>query len=249
MLRFWQEMDADAFRALPAETVAILPVAATEHHGPHLPAGTDTMIVDGVLRTAAALGGAPRAVALPLQPVGWSVEHGDRPGTLSLPAELLAAAWTELGAWVRRAGLTRMVILNGHGGNPPPVAIAAMRLRSEQGMRVVTTHWSALARTKELAPAGAPARDWHAGWSETSVMLHLHPALVRREAAVPAPMHHPVGLPPDGPAPWAWMATDLNPTGVIGDATLADAAIGARLIGRAAAGLLALVETLSRTDP
>ena len=176
-------------------------------------------------------------MALPLQPIGWSHEHGDLPGTLSLDAEFLAIGWVALGASVAAAGQKRLLILNSHGGNPPPIALAAMRLRAEHGLLVVQTHWEALAEPAALAPPGAPARDWHAGWIETSVMLHLRPDLVALEKAARREMRFPEGLPPDGPAPWAWMATDLNPSGVIGDPLLASAALGSQLVERAAAGL------------
>ena len=168
-------------------------------------------------------------------------EHGDLPGTLSLDAELLAAGWVALGASVAAAGLKRLLILNSHGGNPPPIALAAMRLRAQHGLLVVQTHWEALAEPAALAPAGAPARDWHAGWIETSVMLHLHPDLVALDKAARREMRFPEGLPPDGPAPWAWMTTDLNPSGVIGDPLLASAALGSQLVERAAAGLAGLI--------
>lgn len=237
-MRFWQEMRAPDFAALDPCAVAVLPVAATEHHGPHLPAGTDALILDGILRaTGARRAGRADAVCLPVQPVGWSPEHGGLPGTLSLEAELLVQAWTELGRWAARAGLRRLLIVNAHGGNPPAMAIAALRLRETQGLLVVRTHWEALARPHLIAPSGAPERDWHGGWIETSVMLHLRPDLVRLDEARPAVAGHPAGLPPDGPAPFAWMTADLNGTGVLGDPTLATAALGAALVDRAAAGL------------
>lgn len=247
MLRFWQEMTAGDFRTLDASAVAILPVAATEHHGPHLPAGTDHLILDGILRAAARTGLDAECVALPVQPIGWSPEHGRLPGTLSLDAALLAGAWTELGCWVKRAGLTRLLILNSHGGNPPAIDMSAMRLRADHGLLVVKSHWEALAEPAAIAPPGAPAHDWHGGWIETAVMLHLHPGLVHMAEAAAAPLAHPAGLPPDGPAPWAWMTDDLNPSGVLGDPTLATAELGERLVGRAVSALAGLLLTMQRT--
>jgi creatinine amidohydrolase len=241
MLRQWNEMTSSEIAALGDPTVVILPVAATEQHGPHLPTGTDSLILAGILAAFSRRREAIQAVALPLQPIGWSPEHGDLPGTLSLDAELLAASWVALGASVAAAGLKRLLILNSHGGNPPPIALAAMRLRAQHGLLVVQTHWEALAEPLALAPAGAPARDWHAGWIETSAMLHLRPELVALDKAVRREMRFPEGLPPDGPAPWAWMTTDLNPSGVIGDPLLASAGLGCQLVERAAAGLAGLI--------
>jgi creatinine amidohydrolase len=241
MLKFWAEMAGPDFARLDDRTVAILPVAATEQHGAHLPAGTDAMILDGILAAAAgAKGGSTRAIVLPTQAIGWSSEHGDLPGMLSLEPELLAAGWVTLGRQVARAGLKRLLI--------PAIALSAMRLRSDSGLLVVQTHWEDLAEPQALKPEGAPAEDWHAGWIETSVMLHLRPDLVRMERAEPGTLHHPEGLPPSGRARWAWMTTDLSPSGVIGDPTLATAALGAHLVARAVEGLSKLVERIAATD-
>ena len=245
MLRQWSEMSSPEIAGLGDPTIVILPVAATEQHGPHLPTGTDSFILQGILEALSERHEASQAVALPPQPIGWSSEHGDLPGTLSLDAELLAAGWVALGASVAAAGLKRLLILNSHGGNPPPIALAAMRLRAQHGFLVVQTHWEALAEPAALAPAGAPARDWHAGWIETSVMLHLRPELVALDKATRHEMRFPEGLPPDGPAPWAWMTRDLNPSGVIGDPTLASAELGRQLVERAAAGLAGLIARMA----
>jgi creatinine amidohydrolase len=245
MLKLWAEMAATDFAQLDTRTVAILPVAATEQHGAHLPAGTDAMILDGILAAGAAAGGSARAIVLPTQAIGWSSEHGNLPGLLSLEPELLASAWVALGRQVARAGLKRLLILNSHGGNPPAIALSSMRLRSESGLLVVQAHWEDLAEPQALRPKAAPAEDWHAGWIETSVMLHLRPDLVRMEQAEPGKLHHPEGLPPSGRARWAWMTTDLSPSGVIGDPRLATAALGARLVARAVEGLGALIERIA----
>src|SRR5580698_4133516 len=100
MLRQWNEMTSTEIAGLGDPTVVILPVAATEQHGPHLPTGTDSFILAGVLAALSERRDAAQAVALPLQPIGWSSEHGDLPGTLSLDAEILAAGWVALGATI-----------------------------------------------------------------------------------------------------------------------------------------------------
>ncbi len=245
MLKQWNEMTAADFAGPIDGTVFILPVAATEQHGPHLPTGTDAFILDGILRAAMRVASPVRGIVLPLQPIGWSIEHGGLPGTLSLEADLLTAAWVNLGTRIERAGARRLLILNSHGGNSPVAAMAAMRLRAERGLFVVKTHWEALARADELAPAGAMAQDWHAGWIETSVMVHLRPDLVVMDRAAPGSLRHPEGLPPNGPASWAWMTTDLSANGVIGDPRIASAALGARLVERAVAGLGVLLDSMA----
>ncbi len=239
MITRWEDLRGGAAAALPDRAVAVLPVAATEHHGPHLPLGTDAMILDGVLAAAQAMAGDAYALVLPVQRVGWSVEHGDWPGTLSLDADRLAAGWVELGGWAARAGIRRLLILNSHGGNTPVAAIAAMRMRAEHGLLAARAHWQDLA-----GPADGGGRDWHGGLVETSVMLHLRPDLVDRGAVAPPPPHT-LPLAPDGPAPWAWMARDLDPRGVIGDPGGATAAFGADLVSRSAAGLVALLSRLA----
>ena len=248
MLKQWSEMTSREIAGLGDPTVVILPVAATEQHGPHLPTGTDALILQGILEAAARRKEMADAVALPLQPIGWSREHRNLPGTLSLEAEILAAGWTALGASVAAAGLRRLVILNGHGGNPPGIAVTAMRLRSDHDLLVAQVHWEALADPAALAPAEAPDRDWHAGWIETSVMLHLRPELVAMEQAAAAEMRYPEGLPPDGRAPWAWMTTDLNRSGVVGDPRLASASLGKALVERAVEGLVSLVGRMAAAD-
>src|SRR5258708_2242324 len=137
MMRQWSEMTLPEIAGLGDPTVVILPVAATEQHGPHLPTGTDSFILAGILEALSQRRGGGHVVALPLQPFGWSSEHGDLPGTLSLDAEFLAAGWVALGAAAAAAGLKRLLILNSHGGTPPPIAIAAMRLRARHGLLVV----------------------------------------------------------------------------------------------------------------
>ncbi len=248
MLKQWNELTAADLAGPFDRSVIVLPVAATEQHGPHLPTGTDAFILEGMLRAAMRTRGPVRAIALPLQSIGWSVEHGGWPGTLSLDAGALTAAWVALGKWIAGTGARRVLILNSHGGNTPVAATAAMRLRAEQGMLVVTTHWEALARPEELAPAGAPAEDWHAGWIETSVMLHLRPDLVVMDRAEAGRLRHPEGLPPNGPAPWAWMTSDLSNNGVIGDPRLASPALGAQLVERAVAGLGALLDRMAAAE-
>src|SRR3954468_23782222 len=103
-------MTSADFAGIDDHLVAILPVGATEQHGPHLPTGTDSFILDGILNVAAKVAGPTRGILLPLQSIGWSSEHGDLPGTLSLDPELLAASWVALGEAVGRTGLSRLLI-------------------------------------------------------------------------------------------------------------------------------------------
>ncbi len=218
-------------------TIVILPVAATEQHGPHLPTGTDSFILAGILAALTRSARRPRPSPCRCSPsAGRASMAICRARSPSMRSSWLPAG-SPLALPSPRRRLKRLLILNSHGGNPPPIALAAMRLRAQHGLLVVHTHWEALAEPAAVAPAGAPAQDWHAGWIETSVMLHLRPELVALDKASRREMRFPEGLPPDGPAPWAWMTTDLNPSGVIGDPRLASAALGAQLVESGSRGV------------
>ena len=140
---WWAELTSNDFKSLdPERTIAILPVAATEQHGPHLPVMTDTAIAEGMIavlreRLPADLD----VLVLPVQPVGKSNEHLLSPGTLSLGAETLMRMLVEIGECVHRAGLRKMVLANSHGGNVPVLATVARELRVRFGMLVASTHW------------------------------------------------------------------------------------------------------------
>lgn len=130
LLTRWQDLSWTDFQSLPDDAVAILPVAAVEQHGPHLPVSVDATINAGILDRALELLPADATVlALPMQSVGLSVEHVRFPGTLTLSAETLIAVLTEIGRSVARAGVRRLVILNSHGGQPPADQIDNLRLQ------------------------------------------------------------------------------------------------------------------------
>ena len=116
--RRWLDMTTAEFAALPADTVAVLPVAAVEQHGPHLPVYVDACLNEGVVARAIELLPPELPVSfLPMQAVGKSNEHLAFPGTLSLSAETLIRLWTEIGESVHRAGVRKLVLFNSHGGN------------------------------------------------------------------------------------------------------------------------------------
>src|SRR4029450_2535554 len=144
---WWDEYASREFKGLdPESTIAILPIAAIEQHGPHLPVGVDAAINRGMLETL--IDRLPDDLdirILPIQQVGKSNEHLRMPGTLTLPATTLIEAWTELGLSVARAGLRKLVIVNSHGGNDEVMGIVARELRVRADMLVVKSAWSRLA--------------------------------------------------------------------------------------------------------
>ena len=238
--RSWQSMTTSEARHLGAsDPVVILPVAAIEQHGPHLPLSTDLDIGLGLLEKAFQhLPSDFPAWVLPPQAIGSSAEHLSFPGTLSLDESLLSRVISTLGGAVARCGVRRLLISNSHGGNRPVVDAAGLKLRRESDLLVVKSHYFLFPR-----PAGAdlPDVEWrhglHGGAVETAMMLHLRPDLVRVSQVNDFPplgdllertLRH-VGTEEEG-ASVSWLAEDLSHAGAAGDATLASAAMGERLV-------------------
>lgn len=141
--RFWAGLCTRDFAALdPATTVAVLPLGATEQHGPHLPLSVDTTLVDGIVQAALPLLPAPLPVLfLPTQQIGLSPEHAAFAGTLTLSAETLMRVWREIGASVARSGVKKLVFLNAHGGHVGAMDVVARELRAAHGLIVYSVSW------------------------------------------------------------------------------------------------------------
>jgi creatinine amidohydrolase len=251
----WQELTARDFAAIdPERTVALLPVAATEAHGPHLPLGTDALINRGVVDAALArpLGGA-RVLRLPPLEVGDSLEHTGFPGTLSAGAEALLALWLDVAAGVARAGVRKLVLFNSHGGQSALARLAVLRMRSRHGLLAARADTFAFGAPPGLFDADELAHGLHGGEVETSLMLHLRPELVRRDALADFPaLTHRMATPgallgPEGTAGFGWMSHDLHPQGVAGNAARADAGRGAALLEHLADRLAQVIAELART--
>lgn len=199
--------------------IVLIPLGATEQHGPHLPLSTDTTIAaEWAMRTAAGLNakGTSAVVAPPL-PYGSSGEHQMFPGTLSIGQQALEMLLVEL---IRSASadFDRVALLSGHAGNLAPVTRAAEQMRNEgHDVTHLIPTW---------APAGADKVDAHAGRTETSLMLHLDPSAVRTEHLAPGqtrPLSELMDtLVADG-------VGAVSENGVLGDPTQASAVEGKRL--------------------
>lgn len=227
--RDWADFRAPDFTAIdPLRTIAILPTAAVEQHGPHLPVGTDTIINTHLCRLLAERAPADLDLRiLPVMAVGKSNEHLWAPGTLTLSASTALAAWTEIGLSVARAGVRKIVILNSHGGNSDLISILARELRVQAGMLAVRLGWGALGMPPGLYSDQETRFGIHGGDMETSLLLHFRPNTVDmaaardfRSSAETAP------IPPIGAVAQAWISSDLNPAGVVGEAHLATAEKG-----------------------
>ena len=253
--RYWQDLPWPAFRDLPANTVAVLPVASIEQHGPHLPVAVDTTIGNGVIaRTLAVLPAECPVLVLPTQSVANSVEHLRFPGTITTKPETLLALVTDIGASVARAGVKRLVICNSHGGNVGVLDIAARRIRIESNILVVNTMWARMGKPEALRDPTESAYGIHAGREETAVMLALTPERVDMSkarnfvsrwqgAANSAPMLHP-----QAGSSLAWQSQDLQPAGAVGDASLATVEIGNQLLDFAAQKMSQLWQEVAAFD-
>ncbi|MDO9524834.1 MAG: creatininase family protein [Gemmobacter sp.] len=246
--RFWPEIPARGF-ADTADWVAVLPLAAVEQHGPHLPTGVDLLIAEAmVAHTAAALPATSRAVFLPVMAVGKSNEHIRFPGTLTLGWETATRWMLEVGESVARAGIRKLVMITSHGGNIPPMEIVARELRAKHDMLAVTTGWGRLRDMADLADPQTTAFDIHGGEGETSLMLALRPDLVHMDRADNfisaqadlAARNRIVGL-HGARANAGWLAGDLNPAGTVGNAARASAERGAEDLRRTIIGFCDLI--------
>ncbi|MGQ0567269.1 MAG: creatininase family protein [Gemmobacter sp.] len=241
--RDWTDLRAPDFADLdPMATIAVLPLAAVEQHGPHLPVGTDTLIAQGMLATVAALCPADLdLLVLPVQAVGKSNEHLWAKGTLTLAAEAALAAWTGIGLSVARAGLRKLIMVNSHGGNADLMSILGRECRVQAGMLAVRCSWSAFGHPQGLYSDREMTFGIHGGDVETSLMLHFRPGTVDRTAAQDfRSSAEGAAIPPTGPVGYGWIASDLNPAGVVGDAHLATAEKGRLTAAHQALGFLAL---------
>jgi creatinine amidohydrolase len=251
--RDWTEIHwPDVARIDAARWIAVLPLAATEQHGPHLPLTTDVLIADAYLaRVRELLPASVPATFLPVETVGISTEHIDYPGTQTLPTETALKKWTAIGEEVARRGVKKLVIITSHGGNSAAMMLIAQDLRAHQKLFVVTTSWSRLSGADTLFPADEVRHGIHGGAVETSIMLARYPDQVRKDAIADFPASSLAmekqyrWLSTQRPAPFAWQAQDLNASGAIGNATLAVAEKGELLIDQ---GARAFCELLTEVD-
>ena len=255
--RYWREMPMTEFQGDLSEWIAVLPIAAIEQHGPHLPVGVDAFIAEGmVARTAEALPAESPVVFLPVEEVCKSNEHISYPGTLTIGWEAVIQSWIDIGESVARAGVRKLVIVTSHGGNVSPMEIVARELRARLAMMVVTTSWGRLGKWREIYNYGPDYTDIHGGTSETSVMLALRPELVdmakaedfasgqsEMKARFKRLGYH------SSDANVSWLSEDLNPKGTVGDASAASAELGEKDIASMIAGFCELMREIEAAAP
>lgn len=255
MLVYWEDLRSDQFHKLQKPVVAVLPLGATEQHGPHLAVSVDTVLVETVVaRAAEHLEDGPTVLVLPALRITKSGEHDAHYGTLSLSGDTLLAVLRDIAASVARAGIERLCLLNGHGGNTALLEIAVRDMRIGQALVAAHCGWFGFAETEGLFDPGALAYDLHGGDAETSPMLAAAPDKVdmaRAENFRPAMLDWPgpwIGLAGQAARP-GWVIDDLNEAGAVGDASAATAEKGEALLASAGRNFAAFLRDFATFDP
>ncbi|MCR4264920.1 creatininase family protein [Nitratireductor sp. ZSWI3] len=235
--------------------ISVLPLGATEQHGPHLPADTDWIIAEGLaLRAKRSLPLGLDVHFLPVEKAGYSIEHSDFAATRTLGFAEAIERWIDIGKSQYEAGVRKVVLFNAHGGNSPLMTIVTTELRSRYPMLAVATSWTRFGYPPDLVSEEERALGIHGGFIETSVMLALRPDLVSMDEArdfgsaqarFRRDFKH---LRAYGPHAFGWMMRDLAPEGVVGNAAAATADAGERIIDHAVTGFIELLTDIDRFD-
>ena len=252
--RLWRDMGRDEIAALSArDPIAVLPIAAIEQHGPHLPTGTDALLAEGyIARCIERADDDLPLVFLPVQQVGWSEEHLDAVGTLTSSWKHLLPLWTDIALSVKRAGIKRLLVINSHGGNVPLMDILIQDLRVHHAMQASATNWLRFGYPEGLFSADELAYGIHGGEVETALMLAVRPDLVAMDKADQFPSAQQTRAERNDHARFygrkqtGWLASDLNPEGVVGNAARATPEVGEKLLDHLVDGFLAYAGELQR---
>jgi creatinine amidohydrolase len=252
---WWTDFAATEFKGIdPMKTIAVFPTAAVEQHGPHLPVGTDTIINQGHLDLLIERLPADLDIRiLPIQAIGKSNEHIWQVGTVSGTATTVIDHWMQIGLEVARSGIKKLVFVNSHGGNVSILDIVGRELRVRAGMLAVKAGWSHF-WPKEIYSDIENRHGIHGGDSETSLVLHFRPELVDmskaedfRSVAQNDEQSYKY-LRPTGMLSYAWIASDINPSGTAGEASKATAAKGRETAEVAVAGFIELLREVERRE-
>jgi creatinine amidohydrolase len=261
--RFWADWTARDFAQAHAhgrasQLIAVLPVAATEQHGPHLPLSVDTALVEGVIAAALPhIAAEVPALFLPTQAVGFSPEHAAFAGTLTLKAETIIRLWTDIAESVAAAGVRKLVLLNSHGGQVGLLDVVARDLRARLGMLVYSVNWFGLPLTgpqgedvNALFSAHEHRFGIHAGEIETSMMLAMTPqkvdmAQAQNFASTSEDRSKAYAILGNGKsAKLGWQMQDYNAAGAVGNAAAATPEKGRAVLDAAGRSLAQMLSEL-----
>ncbi|WP_377296689.1 creatininase family protein [Rhizobium sp. SGZ-381] len=238
-----------------ADWIAVLPLGAHEQHGPHLPFDTDSLIAGGLVERLIKQKPADLPVTfLPVERIGYSLEHMDVEGSRTLTFAQAINRWLTIAESLSDIGIRKFVMLNAHGGNSPLMTVVATEARVKLNMLAVATSWTRFGQPDGWISSADKAIDIHGGDIETSVMLALYPervdmqkaaAFSSRQSEFAANFRH---LRAYGPHAFGWKMSDLNRSGVAGNAAAATAERGEALLSHAVNGILELLDDVHRFD-
>jgi len=200
--------------------VALLPVGAVEQHGPHLPLDSDAYDADFLARRVAESCSEPKPFVLPLVPYGVSYHHEDFSGTISISPETLSRIIYDIGMSAVRHGITKLVIINGHGGNSPALHFAAQMLNRDA--HIFTCVDTGETSDPDIYAMTETPNDVHAGEIETSTTLASRPHLVRRGKVrkfIPRFSSRYLDFTSKRSVGWYAHTSKISPLGVLGDPT------------------------------
>ena len=247
----WESLSAPQFRSLDGPVVAVLPLGATEQHGPHLAVSVDSDLVEAVLARTEVTD--VTALVLPTLKITKSGEHDRHPGTLSLSGDTLTAVLRDIAASVKHAGIDHLCLFNGHGGNTALLEAAVRDMRITQQMVAVHCSWFGFAEYDGLFDPKDLAIDLHGGDSETSPMLAAAPHKVDMGMARdfrPAMRDWGtrwIGLTGEAARP-GWIIDDLHADGACGNAAAATVGKGEALLNSAARNFGHFLSEFARFD-
>ncbi len=256
MKRIWSQIDRGEKSTFDfSNWIAVLPLGATEQHGPHLPFETDSLIAQGIVdRLVQVIQDDFPVTFLPVETIGYSPEHLDYPGSKSLSYQAAIENWIGKVSLLHDFGIRKILLLNAHGGNSPLMTIVTTELRIRFSMLAVATSWTRFGTPNGLVDEDERAYGIHGGDMETSVMLALHENLVRRNqmAVFPSAQQKLADkykyLRAYGKHAFGWKMQDLSPIGVVGDATKSSAKKGELLLAHSVNGIKTLIEEMAQFD-
>ncbi len=236
-----------AIAALPRITPIVFPIAALEQHGRHMPVFTDSLLLGEVVRRVKLMPGASRCLFAPLQWLGNSHHHLDFPGTLSATPRVYLDLIKDLASCFLTHGFTRLVFLNGHGGNIVPAQQALFELKQDHRLKrelllLSLTYWDAAGNPAEAIPGLTQRQMGHACEWETSMVLRLNPDLVRGPLADVPEVPFGQGF---APGHRAWVMPDRSEPGHIGTPAHATADKGEALFQHFSSGVNAYLERVA----